>query len=131
MSMLIERSATTVVASKGSSMSNELRLTTLTSVSGSPMSAALLQRGALRPGETLLVHGAAGGVGLAAVQVGKLLCARVIATASSADKLAVAASEGADFGIDYRRENFKDGFSVDDYRVQFSSRFNFDFHLGK
>lgn len=69
---------------------------------------ALLQRAALRPGETLLVHGAAGGVGLAAVQVGKLLGARVIATASSAEKLAVAASEGADFGIDYRRENFRE-----------------------
>lgn len=69
---------------------------------------ALLHRAALQPGETLLVHGAAGGVGLAAVQVGKLLGARVIATASSGDKLAVAASEGADFGIDYRRENFKE-----------------------
>jgi len=69
---------------------------------------ALLQRAALRPGETLLVHGAAGGVGLAAVQVGKLLGARVIAAASSADKLAAATSEGADFAVDYRRENFRE-----------------------
>lgn len=69
---------------------------------------ALLQRAALRPGETLLVHGAAGGVGLAAVQVGKLLGARVIATASNAEKLAVATGEGADFGIDYHRDNFRE-----------------------
>jgi NADPH2:quinone reductase len=67
---------------------------------------ALVQRGALRAGERLLVHGAAGGVGLAAVELGKLLGARVIATASSAEKLAVAKSRGADELIDYTRKDF-------------------------
>lgn len=56
----------------------------------------LVRRGALQPGETLLVHGAAGGVGLAAVDVGKLLSARVIATASSEEKRAFLKSYGAD-----------------------------------
>src|SRR4029077_12443135 len=51
-------------------------------------------------------HGAAGGVGLAAVELGKLLGARVIATASSAEKLAVAKSRGADELIDYTTEDF-------------------------
>ena len=60
-----------------------------------------LQRGRLRVGETLLVHGAAGGVGLAAVDVGKLMGARVIATASTAEKLAVVGEMGADHPIDY------------------------------
>ncbi|MDF2463230.1 MAG: putative quinone oxidoreductase [Ramlibacter sp.] len=69
---------------------------------------ALLQRGALQAGDTLLVHGAAGGVGLAAVQVGKLLGARVIATASTAEKLAVAAARGSDVGINYTKESFKE-----------------------
>ena len=67
---------------------------------------ALVERAQLRAGETLLVHGAAGGVGLAAVELGKLLGARVIATASSAEKLAVAESRGADDLIDYTREDF-------------------------
>jgi NADPH:quinone reductase len=67
---------------------------------------ALVQRGALRPGEWLLVHGAAGGVGLAAVELGKLLGARIIATASSPEKLAVAKSRGADALIDYTTEDF-------------------------
>ena len=57
---------------------------------------ALVRRGQLQRDETLLVHGAAGGVGLAAVDVGKLLGARVIATASSAEKRAFLASYGAD-----------------------------------
>jgi NADPH2:quinone reductase len=57
---------------------------------------ALVRRGELQAGETLLVHGAAGGVGLAAVDVGKLLGARVIATASSAEKRAFLQSYGAD-----------------------------------
>ena len=48
-----------------------------------------LQRGRLQPGETLLVHGAAGGVGLATVDMGKLMGARVIATARSAERLCV------------------------------------------
>ncbi|MGO8918308.1 MAG: NADPH:quinone oxidoreductase family protein [Stellaceae bacterium] len=67
---------------------------------------ALVQRAALRPGESLLVHGAAGGVGLAAVELGKLLGARVIATASSAEKLAAARARGADAVIDYTAEDF-------------------------
>ena len=67
---------------------------------------ALVQRASLAAGETLLVHGAAGGVGLAAVELGKLLGARVFATASSAAKLAVARQRGADELIDYTKENF-------------------------
>ncbi len=57
---------------------------------------ALTQRGHLQPHETLLVHGASGGVGLTAVAIGKQLGALVIATASSDEKLAVAAQHGAD-----------------------------------
>ena len=68
--------------------------------------AALVSRAALEPGETLLVHAAAGGVGLAAVQIGKALGARVIATAGGADKVAIALEHGADVGIDYRTEDF-------------------------
>lgn len=60
-----------------------------------------LQRGRLRPGETLLVHGAAGGVGLATVDVGKLLGARVIATARTPERLEVCKRLGADHVIDY------------------------------
>ncbi|HXZ01459.1 MAG TPA: NADPH:quinone oxidoreductase family protein [Stellaceae bacterium] len=67
---------------------------------------ALVQRAALRPGESLLVHGAAGGVGLAAVELGKLLGARVIAAASSAEKLAAARARGADAVIQYSAEDF-------------------------
>jgi NADPH2:quinone reductase len=67
---------------------------------------ALVERAALRPGETLLVHGAAGGVGLAAVELGKLVGARVIATASTPEKLAVARNRGADDLIDYSGEDF-------------------------
>ncbi|HEV2546240.1 MAG TPA: NADPH:quinone oxidoreductase family protein [Stellaceae bacterium] len=67
---------------------------------------ALVERAQLRAGETLLVHGAAGGVGLAAVELGKLLGARVIATASSAAKLAVARGRGAEDLIDYTSEDF-------------------------
>jgi NADPH:quinone reductase len=68
--------------------------------------AALVLRAGLRPGETLLVHAAAGGVGLAAVQIGKALGARVIATAGGADKLAIAREAGADVGIDYRDDGW-------------------------
>ena len=68
--------------------------------------AGLVFRAALQPGEDLLVHAAAGGVGLAAVQIGKALGARVIATAGGAEKLAVARREGADELIDYQREDF-------------------------
>jgi NADPH:quinone reductase len=66
-----------------------------------------LQRGRLVAGEILLVHGAAGGVGLAAVDVGKLMGATVIATASSDDKLAVCKQLGADHLIDYTK-GFRD-----------------------
>ncbi len=68
--------------------------------------AALVFRAGLQPGETLLVHAAAGGVGIAAVQIGVALGARVIATAGGAEKLEVAAREGADATIDYREEDF-------------------------
>jgi NADPH:quinone reductase len=67
----------------------------------------LVTRGQLAAGETLLVLGASGGVGLAAVQIGKLLGARVIAAASSADKLALCTRNGADAVIDYSREDVK------------------------
>jgi NADPH2:quinone reductase len=62
----------------------------------------------LQPGEVLLVHGAAGGVGLAAVEVGKALGATVIATAGGPEKLAVAEAHGADHLIDYRREDIRE-----------------------
>ena len=58
----------------------------------------------MQPGEVLLVHGAAGGVGLTAVEVGKAMGATVIATASSTEKLEVAASRGADHLINYKTE---------------------------
>ena len=69
---------------------------------------ALRDRAALRAGETLLVLGAAGGVGLAAVEIGKALGARVIACASSAEKLAVCREHGADEEIDYVREDLRE-----------------------
>jgi NADPH2:quinone reductase len=69
---------------------------------------ALKQRGQLKPGETLLVLGAAGGVGLSAVQIGKLMGARVVAAASSAEKLALCRENGADEVIDYSRESLKE-----------------------
>ena len=69
---------------------------------------ALTHRGRLQSGETLLVLGAAGGVGLTAVEIGKVLGARVIAAAGDADKLAVAQSRGADELIDYRSESIRD-----------------------
>lgn len=69
---------------------------------------ALKQRGQLKPGETLLVLGAAGGVGLAAVQLGKLMGARVIAAASSAEKLALCREQGADELVDYSKESLKE-----------------------
>ncbi len=69
---------------------------------------ALRDRGALRAGETLLVLGAAGGVGLAAIEIGKALGARVLACASSAEKLAVCREHGADAAIDYSREDMRE-----------------------
>lgn len=62
----------------------------------------------LQPGEVLLVHGAAGGVGLAAVEIGKAIGATVIATAGGADKLALARAHGADHLIDYRSEDIRE-----------------------
>lgn len=69
---------------------------------------ALKQRANLQPGETLLVLGASGGVGLAAVEIGKAMGARVIAAASSAKKLDVAKNAGADELINYGESNLKD-----------------------
>ncbi|MEE4814847.1 NADPH:quinone oxidoreductase family protein [Pseudomonas alliivorans] len=69
---------------------------------------ALKQRANLQPGETLLVLGASGGVGLAAVEIGKALGAHVIAAASSAEKLDVAKNAGADELINYTDTNLKD-----------------------
>ena len=69
---------------------------------------ALRDRGALARGETLLVLGAAGGVGRAAIEVGKALGARVIACASSDDKLAVCRSHGADATINYTTEDLRE-----------------------
>ena len=71
---------------------------------------ALKDRGALKAGETLLVLGAAGGVGLAAVELGKAAGARVIAAASSQEKVDLALKHGADSGVVYPRGPFdKDG----------------------
>ncbi len=67
--------------------------------------AAIRWQGRLEPGETLLVLGAAGGVGLTAVEIGKAMGARVIAGASSAEKLAVARERGADATVNYATEN--------------------------
>ena len=71
---------------------------------------ALKDRGHLKPGETLLVLGAAGGVGLAAVELGKAMGARVIAAASSREKVDLAVRHGADAGVVYASGPFdKDG----------------------
>jgi len=69
---------------------------------------ALIDRGQLKSGEVLLVHGAGGGVGLAAVEMGKFLGATVIAAASSEEKLGVAQAKGADHLVLYPREPFRD-----------------------
>jgi NADPH2:quinone reductase len=69
---------------------------------------ALVDRAALQPGETMLVLGAAGGVGLAAVEIGKAVGARVIAAASSDDKLAVCTVHGADATINYSTEDLRE-----------------------
>lgn len=69
---------------------------------------ALKQRGALQGGETLLVLGASGGVGLAAIEIGKAMGARVIAAASSAEKLEVARQAGADELINYQDEDVRE-----------------------
>ncbi|HEY7359002.1 MAG TPA: NADPH:quinone oxidoreductase family protein [Ktedonobacterales bacterium] len=69
---------------------------------------ALKDRANLQPGETLLVLGAAGGIGLAAVELGKALGARVIAAASSEEKLAVCRQHGADDAINYSSEDLRE-----------------------
>lgn len=69
---------------------------------------ALARRAKLTEGEVLVVHGAAGGTGLAAVEIGKALGATVIATAGGAEKLAVAEAAGADHLIDYRTEDIRE-----------------------
>jgi NADPH2:quinone reductase len=69
---------------------------------------AIRWQGRLEAGETLLVLGAAGGVGLAAVEIGKAIGARVIAAASTAEKLAVAREHGADALVDYATEKLTD-----------------------
>ncbi len=63
---------------------------------------ALIQRGRMKAGEWVLVHGAAGGIGIAAIQVAKVFGAKVIATASTEEKRQACLEEGADHAIDYR-----------------------------
>lgn len=69
---------------------------------------AVVDRAQLKAGETMLVLGAAGGVGLAAIEIGKALGARVIAAASSAEKLEVCRAHGADVLIDYSKEDLRE-----------------------
>ncbi len=69
---------------------------------------ALVDRGRLQPGEVLLVHGAAGGVGLNAVELGKALGATVIGTVGSDEKMDIVRKYGADHVINYSRENIRD-----------------------
>jgi NADPH2:quinone reductase len=80
---------------------------------------ALLQRGRMQPGEWVLIHGAAGGIGIAAIQVAKAFGAKVIATAGSEEKRKACLAEGADHAIDYRSgfvdqvKEITGGFGVD------------------
>ena len=69
---------------------------------------ALIDRGQLKAGETVLVLGAAGGVGTAAIQIAKAVGARVIAAASTAEKCALCTAQGADATINYGTENLRD-----------------------
>jgi NADPH2:quinone reductase len=69
---------------------------------------AVVDRAGLKAGETMLVLGAAGGVGLAAIEIGKALGARVIAAASSDEKLAVCQAHGADALINYSKEDLRE-----------------------
>jgi NADPH2:quinone reductase len=73
---------------------------------------ALVDRAQLKAGETLLVLGAAGGVGTAAIQIGRALGAKVIAAASSAEKCALCAAIGADATINYSQENLREALKV-------------------
>jgi NADPH2:quinone reductase len=69
---------------------------------------AIRDRAALQPGETMLVLGAAGGVGLSAIEIGKAIGARVIAAASTDEKLAVCREHGADATINYEKEDLRE-----------------------
>lgn len=69
---------------------------------------ALKWRGALKPGETLLVHGAAGGTGITAIEVGKAMGATVIATVSGPEKAQAVRAHGADHVIDYTKEDVRE-----------------------
>jgi NADPH2:quinone reductase len=69
---------------------------------------ALRDRAGLQPGQTVLVLGAAGGIGIAAIELAKALGARVIAAASSAEKLATCRAKGADEVINYREQNLRE-----------------------
>jgi NADPH2:quinone reductase len=69
---------------------------------------ALRDRAGLQPGQTVLVLGAAGGIGIASIELAKALGARVIAAASSAEKLATCRAKGADDIINYREQNLRD-----------------------
>ena len=69
---------------------------------------ALVNRANLQPGEVVVVHGASGGVGLAAVQIAKMLGAVVIATGGDDGKLALVREEGADFTINYKTQSFRE-----------------------
>ncbi len=68
----------------------------------------LRERGKLKSGETLVVLGASGGIGLAAIEIGKIMGARVIACASSEEKLAFAKAHGADETVNYAKEDLRD-----------------------
>jgi putative PIG3 family NAD(P)H quinone oxidoreductase len=68
--------------------------------------ANVFDRGSLKSGETILVHGGSGGIGTTAIQLGRAFGARVFATAGSSEKCAVCESLGAEKAIDYRREDF-------------------------
>jgi len=70
---------------------------------------ALEDRASLKPGETMAVLGAAGGTGLAACELGKLMGLKVIACASSDEKLEFAKAHGAELGLNYSKEDLKDG----------------------
>ena len=63
----------------------------------------------VQQGDTLLVHGGAGGVGIAAIEIGKIMGAKIIATVGSDEKMAVAKAHGADHAINYREGPFRDG----------------------
>ncbi len=79
----------------------------------------VFEHGGLKPGETLLVHGGSSGIGTTAIQLAKLLGARVIATAGNAEKCAACVKLGALHAIDYRRQDFVAGtkFATDDAGV--------------